>query len=130
MQEANRKIGYNMDVENTKEVDEFVSLPEQNDCIGMLQQDYIRRDDETLYPSPEKVLIFSQFLEHIHVIEQQVAAIFLRLGLIFACFSSCLLHFFPLQLTVAGIKFSGMYSPMHSSNKVLILSIYCISYFL
>ncbi|KAI3747307.1 hypothetical protein L6452_09761 [Arctium lappa] len=42
--------------------------------------------------SPEKVLIFSQFLEHIHVIEQ--------------------------QLTVAGNKFVGMYSPMHSVNKV------------
>ncbi|XP_020237937.1 F-box protein At3g54460 [Cajanus cajan] len=41
--------------------------------------------------NPEKVLIFSQFLEHIHVIEQ--------------------------QLTVAGIKYTGMYSPMHSSNK-------------
>ncbi|XP_059649264.1 F-box protein At3g54460 isoform X2 [Cornus florida] len=40
----------------------------------------------------EKVLIFSQFLEHIHVIEQ--------------------------QLTVAGINFAGMYSPMHSSNKM------------
>lgn len=42
--------------------------------------------------SPEKVLIFSQFLEHIHVIEQ--------------------------QLTVAGIKFVGMYSPMHTGNKL------------
>ncbi|KAK1426500.1 hypothetical protein QVD17_15174 [Tagetes erecta] len=42
--------------------------------------------------SEEKVLIFSQFLEHIHVIEQ--------------------------QLTIAGIKFVGMYSPMHSANKV------------
>ncbi|KAL2337165.1 hypothetical protein Fmac_011611 [Flemingia macrophylla] len=41
--------------------------------------------------NPEKVLIFSQFLEHIHVIEQQLA--------------------------VAGIKYTGMYSPMHSSNK-------------
>ncbi|KAJ1426967.1 Zinc finger, CW-type [Sesbania bispinosa] len=40
---------------------------------------------------PEKVLIFSQFLEHIHVIEQ--------------------------QLTINGIKYTGMYSPMHSSNK-------------
>nr|XP_043610124.1 F-box protein At3g54460 [Erigeron canadensis] len=42
--------------------------------------------------SPEKVLIFSQFLEHIHVIAQ--------------------------QLMVAGIKFVGMYSPMHSGIKV------------
>ncbi|KAK7401347.1 hypothetical protein VNO78_12756 [Psophocarpus tetragonolobus] len=41
--------------------------------------------------NPEKILIFSQFLEHIHVIEQ--------------------------QLTIAGIKYTGMYSPMHSSNK-------------
>ncbi|TKY49703.1 F-box protein [Spatholobus suberectus] len=41
--------------------------------------------------NPEKVLIFSQFLEHIHVIEQ--------------------------QLTIAGIKYTGMYSPMHSSKK-------------
>ncbi|KAK7243355.1 hypothetical protein RIF29_38148 [Crotalaria pallida] len=39
----------------------------------------------------EKVLIFSQFLEHIHVIEQ--------------------------QLTIAGIKSAGMYSPMKSSDK-------------
>ncbi|KAI5410847.1 F-box protein At3g54460 [Lathyrus oleraceus] len=40
---------------------------------------------------PEKVLIFSQFLEHIHVIEQ--------------------------QLTVNGIKYTGMYNPMHSTHK-------------
>ncbi|XP_028770015.1 F-box protein At3g54460 [Neltuma alba] len=40
---------------------------------------------------PEKVLIFSQFLEHIHVIEQ--------------------------QLTIAGIKYTGMYSPMPLGNK-------------
>lgn len=40
---------------------------------------------------PEKVLIFSQFLEHIHVIEQQLA--------------------------IADIKYSGMYSPMPLSNK-------------
>ncbi|XP_047319824.1 F-box protein At3g54460 [Impatiens glandulifera] len=40
----------------------------------------------------EKVIIFSQFLEHIHVIEQ--------------------------QLTFAGIKFVGMYSPMPSTYKM------------
>lgn len=48
--------------------------------------------------APEKVLIFSQFLEHIHVIEQ--------------------------QLTFAGIKFTGMYSPMHSSNKMKSLAVF------
>ncbi|KAL8529229.1 hypothetical protein ACS0TY_006601 [Phlomoides rotata] len=40
----------------------------------------------------EKVIIFSQFLEHIHIIEQ--------------------------QLSIAGIQFAGMYSPMPSGNKV------------
>ncbi|EYU38279.1 hypothetical protein ABFS82_02G111100 [Erythranthe guttata] len=40
----------------------------------------------------EKVIVFSQFLEHIHIIEQ--------------------------QLSIAGIQFAGMYSPMHSSNKM------------
>ncbi|KAL1564338.1 F-box protein [Salvia divinorum] len=40
----------------------------------------------------EKVIVFSQFLEHIHIIEQ--------------------------QLSIAGVQFTGMYSPMHSGNKM------------
>uniref|UniRef100_A0ACD5XGY1 Uncharacterized protein n=1 Tax=Avena sativa TaxID=4498 RepID=A0ACD5XGY1_AVESA len=40
---------------------------------------------------PDKVIIFSQFLEHIHVIEQ--------------------------QLTIAGITYAGMYSPMPLGSK-------------
>ncbi|CAN6837591.1 unnamed protein product [Brassica oleracea] len=46
----------------------------------------------------DKVLIFSQFLEHIHVIEQ--------------------------QLEIAGIKFAGMYSPMPSSKKMKNLAMF------
>uniref|UniRef100_A0A1J3IM21 F-box protein n=1 Tax=Noccaea caerulescens TaxID=107243 RepID=A0A1J3IM21_NOCCA len=46
----------------------------------------------------DKVLIFSQFLEHINVIEQ--------------------------QLTIAGIKFGKMYSPMHSANKMKSLAMF------
>ncbi|KFK34687.1 hypothetical protein AALP_AA5G178200 [Arabis alpina] len=46
----------------------------------------------------DKVLIFSQFLEHIHVIEQ--------------------------QLTFAGIKFAKMHSPMHSANKMKSLAMF------
>ncbi|KAG9138260.1 hypothetical protein Leryth_001471 [Lithospermum erythrorhizon] len=42
--------------------------------------------------APDKVIIFSQFLEHIHVIEE--------------------------QLKVADIQFVGMYSPMHSIHKM------------
>ncbi|KAK4746961.1 hypothetical protein SAY87_025998 [Trapa incisa] len=42
--------------------------------------------------STEKVIIFSQFLEHIHIIEQ--------------------------QLMIAGIRFAGMYSPMQANHKM------------
>ncbi|CAI9091372.1 OLC1v1026393C2 [Oldenlandia corymbosa var. corymbosa] len=41
---------------------------------------------------PDKVIVFSQFLEHIHVIEQQLA--------------------------IGGIRFVSMYSPMSSSKKM------------
>lgn len=47
---------------------------------------------------PEKVIVFSQFLEHIHVIEQ--------------------------QLTFAGINYVGMYNPMPSSKKMKSLLIF------
>ncbi|KAJ0978846.1 hypothetical protein J5N97_014320 [Dioscorea zingiberensis] len=47
---------------------------------------------------PDKVIIFSQFLEHIHVIEQ--------------------------QLTVAGINYAGLYSPMHFGNKMKALTVF------
>ncbi|XP_049370689.1 F-box protein At3g54460 [Solanum verrucosum] len=45
---------------------------------------------------PQKVIIFSQFLEHIHVIEQQLA--------------------------IAGISFASLYSPMPSISKVKALT--------
>ncbi|KAJ9190572.1 hypothetical protein P3X46_001759 [Hevea brasiliensis] len=61
-----------------------------------LLQDCSRQCSESYKAATKKVLIFSQFLEHIHVIEQ--------------------------QLTFAGIKFAGHYSPMHSSNKMKSLS--------
>ncbi|XP_024021128.1 F-box protein At3g54460 [Morus notabilis] len=57
---------------------------------GLLCQSWTRNSNINTHK--DKFLVFSQFLEHIHVIEQ--------------------------QLTIAGIKFAGMYSPMHSSNKM------------
>ncbi|KAK4775182.1 hypothetical protein SAY86_010117 [Trapa natans] len=47
---------------------------------------------ESNQKSTEKVIIFSQFLEHIHIIEQ--------------------------QLMIAGIRFTGMYSPMQANHKM------------
>lgn len=86
LQRANRTISYSPDKgDDAMNVDELL-LPVQKSEAG----DRSRNESSNILL--EKVLIFSQFLEHIHVIEQ--------------------------QLTVAGIKFAGMYSPMHSSNKI------------
>ncbi|KAJ4804789.1 SNF2 domain-containing protein / helicase domain-containing protein / F-box family protein [Rhynchospora pubera] len=89
LEEANKKIGYCMHANRGTEdsmVKPSVQVTDEmvNDKAGM-----------TL---PEKVIIFSQFLEHIHVIEQ--------------------------QLTFAGISFVGMYNPMPSSNKMKSLMVF------
>uniref|UniRef100_A0A2N9HE55 F-box domain-containing protein n=1 Tax=Fagus sylvatica TaxID=28930 RepID=A0A2N9HE55_FAGSY len=91
--EANREIGHYMGEGKTaKCMDELVCPSQMSDARVLSLDDCSRASSETQRFSAEKVLIFSQFLEHIHVIEQ--------------------------QLTIAGIKFAGMYSPMHSSNKM------------
>ncbi|THG05323.1 hypothetical protein TEA_027339 [Camellia sinensis var. sinensis] len=90
LQEANKMIGFSIDEGNdAKHFEKFLCLSEKSDSGTLLHQ------FESCKTLPEKVLIFSQFLEHIHVIEQ--------------------------QLTGAGIKFAGMYSPMHSGNKTPLL---------
>ncbi|XP_076899186.1 F-box protein At3g54460-like [Bidens hawaiensis] len=82
LQEANKAIKNRINEgHDTSEINELYSPVKTNKASA-----------RSINESVEKVLIFSQFLEHIHVIEQ--------------------------QLTVAGIKFVGMYSPMHSVNKV------------
>ncbi|KAK9283613.1 hypothetical protein L1049_011863 [Liquidambar formosana] len=99
LQEANRKIGYSLDEGNdAKNIDEPLCISGKCDSNLFSQQDCSRPSNGSYKLLPEKVLIFSQFLEHIHVIEQ--------------------------QLTVAGIKFAGMYSPMHSTNKMKSLAIF------
>lgn len=66
-----------------------------------MNSDQAQKDDILLGPDeedtsqahlPEKAIVFSQFLEHINVIES--------------------------QLLKAGIKVAGLYSPMHSANKM------------
>ncbi|KAM7472628.1 hypothetical protein LguiA_010811 [Lonicera macranthoides] len=83
LQEANKMGGHSVDEENNN--DQLLFLPQQTGA-------WSRPTNESDQIPMEKVLIFSQFLEHIHVIEQ--------------------------QLRVAGINFVGMYSPMHSANKM------------
>ncbi|KAJ4847219.1 hypothetical protein Tsubulata_008468 [Turnera subulata] len=63
-----------------------------NNTMAQSHQSFCRQGAEPCNTSSEKVIIFSQFLEHIHTIEE--------------------------QLKLAGINFAGMYSPMHSSSKM------------
>ncbi|KAL4600672.1 hypothetical protein ACB092_11G215000 [Castanea dentata] len=97
--DANREVDHCMgEGKIVKCVDELVYPSQLSDARVLSLDDCSRASSETQKFSPEKVLIFSQFLEHIHVIEQ--------------------------QLTIAGIKFAGMYSPMHSSNKMKSLAMF------
>ncbi|XP_010276587.1 PREDICTED: F-box protein At3g54460-like [Nelumbo nucifera] len=99
LQEANRKIGYSTDEEDVKLSNPLLFLSQKRHWNVFLNQEACKKTSVDSYKLlPEKVIIFSQFLEHIHVIEQ--------------------------QLTVAGIKFVGMYSPMHSANKIKSLTIF------
>ncbi|XP_020087288.1 F-box protein At3g54460 isoform X1 [Ananas comosus] len=83
VQESNRKFGYSASIDTNSNVPISVSNDREtgSETDGM--------SSRTL---PEKVIIFSQFLEHINIIEQ--------------------------QLTIAGIKFAAMYSPLHSFKKI------------
>ncbi|KAF3434278.1 hypothetical protein FNV43_RR25381 [Rhamnella rubrinervis] len=100
LQEANREDSHHKeDDSDAKHIDELLFHSQMRNAEGLIQEvDRSTLSSKTREISMEKVLIFSQFLEHIHVIEQ--------------------------QLTVAGIKFAGMYSPMHSSNKMKSLAMF------
>lgn len=74
------KHGYSTNTTNGAGLASESSCQDDNNVEGRLPQ-----------TMPDKIIIFSQFLEHIHVIEQ--------------------------QLTIAGITYAGMYSPMPLGNK-------------
>lgn len=96
LQECNRKIGYCLEGSDSSDIP-MNSHKSHYSVLGY--QDIATFPNEQSSKSlPEKVIIFSQFLEHIHVIEQ--------------------------QLTIAGISYAGMYSPMHSGNKMKSLMIF------
>ncbi|XP_043701940.1 F-box protein At3g54460-like isoform X2 [Telopea speciosissima] len=100
LKEANTKMVCSLDDnEVVKPSDDHLFLSQKRYRNELLHHEACTQPDVKSYKTPlEKVIIFSQFLEHIHVIEQ--------------------------QLTVAGIKFVGMYSPMHSTNKMKALAIF------
>ncbi|XP_050386557.1 F-box protein At3g54460 [Argentina anserina] len=93
LQEANSKVDCPTTVKNRAiDTKNSIALPEMGDSKDLMHVHGFRMGVKTHETSLDKVLVFSQFLEHIHVIEQ--------------------------QLTIAGIKYAGMYSPMHSGNKM------------
>ncbi|GLT88566.1 hypothetical protein SLE2022_065860 [Rubroshorea leprosula] len=99
LQEANSKVLCSMVEDNeATHFDKLLCPSQRNDTSLLLLQNCPGMGSESNNTLPEKVIIFSQFLEHIHVIEQ--------------------------QLTFAGVKFAGMYSPMHSSNKMKSLAMF------
>ncbi|XP_042474954.1 F-box protein At3g54460-like isoform X2 [Macadamia integrifolia] len=100
LKEANTKMGCSLDdSEVVKPSDDHLFPSPRSYWNAFLHPEACTQPNVKSYKTPpEKVIIFSQFLEHIHVIEQ--------------------------QLTVAGIKFVGMYSPMHSMNKMKSLAIF------
>lgn len=100
LHEVNRTIGFQLDEGNdAKHSDELpVASPKGDPSTSSHQLVLPSKSKESCKTLPEKVIIFSQFLEHIHVIEQ--------------------------QLTGCGIKFAGMYSPMHACNKMKSLAIF------
>ena len=77
LQEVNRMIGFSTDERNEANNFDELLVPSQKINSGTLlhQVALSRQNNESCKKLPEKVLIFSQFLEHIHVIEQQVALI-------------------------------------------------------
>lgn len=116
LQETNRKIGYPCEKrEVTSNESKFFSNRSYFNIP--LEACHISRNEWSHIPL-EKVIIFSQFLEHIHVIEQQVTKhTHDPLGFVSSIDELMFSEIFS-QLSIAGVQFAGLYSPMHSSNKV------------
>lgn len=70
LQESNRKLGYCLDKKDDRKA--FINS-QKSPCSAFTHQGTATRPNgESCNMLPEKIIIFSQFLEHIHVIEQQV----------------------------------------------------------
>lgn len=74
LQEANREDSHHKeDDSDAKHIDELLFHSQMRNSEGLVQEvDRSTLSSKICEISMEKVLVFSQFLEHIHVIEQQV----------------------------------------------------------
>ncbi|XP_024036246.1 F-box protein At3g54460 isoform X4 [Citrus clementina] len=73
LQEANWEICYAFNEDSSvKHIEELPFTPQWSNTNTFLKQDLYRPNLESNKALPDKVIIFSQFLEHIHVIEQQL----------------------------------------------------------
>ncbi|PIA48159.1 hypothetical protein AQUCO_01400621v1 [Aquilegia coerulea] len=77
LEEVNREMGYSLNEISIEQPSDASLLPSQEGhCSIVLHQEACEKKDEKIFKSaPEKVIIFSQFLEHIHVIEQQMKSL-------------------------------------------------------
>lgn len=75
-------MGYVVGENNFNPSDELLN-PKRRHWEVLLYRDACNKSSEKSFKiPPEKVIIFSQFLEHIHVIEQQVYIIYFGIVLI------------------------------------------------
>lgn len=77
LQEANSNVDCPLDDNNNAmRTDNLVCLSEMSNSKELRQVHDFKRTTKTHETNLEKVLVFSQFLEHIHVIEQQVTIVY------------------------------------------------------
>lgn len=77
LQESNSKVDCPTNVKNSAmDTNNLISLSEMGDSRELIQVRGFRRGAMTHETNLDKVLVFSQFLEHIHVIEQQVTVVY------------------------------------------------------
>lgn len=77
LQEANSKVDCPTNDKNcSMDTEHLPSLPHMGDSKELIQVHGFRMSSKTHETNLDKVLVFSQFLEHIHVIEQQVTIVY------------------------------------------------------
>lgn len=76
LQEAHRDVSCSLNVNDDAKSKENLSPRTRGNSRAFFQLDCPRLGAESYEALPEKVIVFSQFLEHIHVVEQQVSLMY------------------------------------------------------